>query len=74
MTEIPEHLRRFLPEQSAPTPAERFDAYLAEHADDGKQWQVRSESQRTRRTWIGFAVPLGFLAAVIVHLGWRVLT
>ena len=76
MGDVPDHLRKFLPEQPAePTPAEQFDAWLAENGPgtdaDAERWRVRS-SPSAPRTWIGFAAALGIGLAVIAVLGWRV--
>lgn len=75
--DVPAHLRKFLPERDpGPTPAERFDAYLASEGsktqDRLDRWRVRSDPSAPR-TWLGFAVPVAILLAVFAVLGWRVI-
>lgn len=70
---LPPSLNRFLSERPEPTPEEQFDACLAEHASEIGRQLVRGRSPLRERTWLDFALPIGFLAAVIGVLVWRVL-
>lgn len=76
VSDIPAHLRKFLPEQPPePTPAEKFDAWLAQNGPEtdanAERWRVRSSSSEPR-TWIGFVVSVGIGLAVIAVLAWGV--
>lgn len=69
VSEIPDHLRRFLPERSEPTPAERFDAYLAEHEAKGTLGPPRRIPRGRPVRWSDWAkagVSIAGTAALIV--------
>ena len=51
VSDVPDHLRQFLPERPEPMPKEQFDAYLVEHA--GSERLPRRISWRER--WRGDA-------------------